>query len=70
MYDPRTNHAREVLSRIKDAFKGQLFKTPITRTIKFPDAQVQGKPLNEIDPKHSGAQQYRAVAKELLARVS
>ncbi len=70
MYDPRTHHAREVLSRIKDAFKGQLFKTPITRTIKFPDAQVQGKPLNEIDPKHSGAQQYRAVAKELLARVS
>jgi chromosome partitioning protein len=70
MYDPRTYHAREVLSRIKDAFKGQLFKTPITRTIKFPDAQVQGKPLVEIDPKHSGATQYQAVAKELLTRLS
>jgi chromosome partitioning protein len=70
MYDPRTYHAREVLSRIKDAFKGQLFKTPITRTIKFPDAQVQGKPLVEIDAKHSGATQYQAVAKELLTRLS
>lgn len=70
MYDPRTYHAREVLSRIKDAFKGQLFKTPITRTIKFPDAQVQGKPLIEIEPKHSGATQYQAVAKELLTRLS
>lgn len=70
MYDPRTYHAREVLARIKDAFKGQLFKTPITRTIKFPDAQVQGKPLIEIDPKHSGTNQYQAVAKELLSRLS
>lgn len=70
MYDPRTYHAREVLSRIKDAFKGQLFKTPITRTIKFPDAQVQGKPLIEVEPKHSGANQYQAVAKELITRLS
>ena len=70
MYDPRTYHAREVLARIKDAFKGQLFKTPITRTIKFPDAQVQGKPLLEIEPNHSGAKQYQEVAKELLTRLS
>lgn len=70
MYDPRTYHAREVLARIRDAFKGQLFKTPITRTIKFPDAQVQGKPLIEIDAKHSGATQYLSVAKELISRLS
>lgn len=70
MYDPRTYHAREVLARIKDAFKGQLFKTPITRTIKFPDAQVQGKPLIEVEPKHAGAAQYQAVAKELLSRLA
>jgi len=70
MYDPRTYHQKEVLARIKDAFKGQLFKTPITRTIKFPDAQVQGRPLIEIEPKHSGATQYQSVARELLARLA
>jgi chromosome partitioning protein len=70
MYDPRTYHQKEVLSRMKDAFKGQLFKTPITRTIKFPDAQVQGRALLEIDPKHSGSTQYLSVARELLARLA
>jgi chromosome partitioning protein len=45
MYDPRTLHSREVVSRVVEAFGDRVFHTVIGRTVKFPDASVAAEPI-------------------------
>jgi chromosome partitioning protein len=66
MYDSRTLHAREVLERVKEAFGEKLFRTAITRTIRFAEAPVAGEAILTYAPASAGASQYRALAKEVL----
>ena len=68
MVDQRTLHSREVLDRLAQAFGDQLFDTQIRRTIKFPDASVAAEPITLYAPRHSGAEAYRRLARELIAR--
>ena len=68
MYDPRTLHSREVLSTVQQAFGDQVFQTVINRTVKFPDAAVAGEPITTFAPTSSGADAYRQLAREVLAR--
>ncbi|GAB3461234.1 ParA family protein [Streptomonospora sediminis] len=68
MYDPRTLHAREVLSTIIDGFGDKVYGTVINRTIRFPDATVAGEPITRFDSASAGANAYRDLAKEVLAR--
>ena len=70
MYDSRTLHAREVVARVYEAFGDTLLHTVIGRTVKFPDASVAAEPITEFAPTHAGAQAYRQLARELLARIS
>ena len=68
MYDARTLHGREVLSRVADAFGDRVFHTIISRTVRFPDATVAGEPITKYDSTSTGATAYRDLAKEVLAR--
>ncbi|MBQ1082763.1 MULTISPECIES: ParA family protein [unclassified Nocardiopsis] len=68
MYDPRTLHAREVLSTIVDGFGDKVYGTVINRTVRFPDATVAGEPITRFDSSSAGANAYRSLAKEVLAR--
>ncbi|WP_393916089.1 ParA family protein [Halostreptopolyspora alba] len=68
MYDPRTLHAREVLSTIIDGFGEKVYGTVINRTVRFPDATVAGEPITRFDSASAGANAYRELAKEVLAR--
>ena len=68
MVDHRTLHAREVLERLDDAFGEQLYDTRIRRTIKFPDATVANEPITSYAPAHPGAEAYRRLAREVIAR--
>lgn len=68
MYDARTLHAKEVLERVVETFGDVVFDTVITRTVKFPDASVAAQPVTVFAPDHQAAEQYRAVARELVAR--
>ncbi len=68
MYDARTLHSREVLERVNQAFGDKVFETKISRTIKFPDAAVSGQPITEFAPDSAGAEAYRQLAREVLAR--
>lgn len=68
MYDPRTLHAREVLSTIMQGFGDKVFHTVINRTVRFPDATLAGEPITQFDPASMGATAYRELARELLAR--
>lgn len=68
MYDARTLHAKEVLERVVDAFGDKVLDTVIGRTVKFPDASVAAVPITEFAPQHAGANTYRQLARELIAR--
>ncbi|WP_067782412.1 ParA family protein [Actinomyces vulturis] len=68
MVNTQTLHSREVLERLEQAFGDTLYRTQIRRTIKFPDASVAAEPITSYAPTHSGAQAYRQLARELIAR--
>ena len=68
MYDSRTLHSREVLTRVVDRFGDEVFHTVISRTVRFPDATVAGEPITSFDPASNGASSYRELAKEVLER--
>jgi len=68
MYDPRTLHGREVLQSVTGAFGDTVFSTTINRTVKFPDSAVAGEPITTFAPTSGGAQAYRRLAREVLAR--
>lgn len=68
MYDPRTLHGREVVGRLVEAFGDTVFETVIRRTIKFADANVAAEPITSYATNHPGAEAYRQLAKELIAR--
>jgi chromosome partitioning protein len=68
MYDSRTLHSREVLERVVQAFGDQVFHTVIRRTIKFPETTVAGEPITSYASNSPGAEAYRMLAREVLAR--
>jgi chromosome partitioning protein len=68
MYDARTLHSREVLTRLIDWFGTDVFHTVISRTVRFPEATVVGEPITRFDPASSGTSAYRELAKEVLER--
>ncbi|MBG6083714.1 ParA family protein [Zhihengliuella flava] len=68
MYDARTLHSREVVGRLLEAFGDKVFETVIKRTIKFADANVAAEPITSYAANHAGAEAYRTLAKELIAR--
>jgi chromosome partitioning protein len=68
MYDPRTLHTREVMARVVEAFGDIVFETVINRTVRFPETTVAGEPITKWAPRSAGAQAYRALACEVIAR--
>ncbi len=67
MYDPRTVHGREVLGRVEDAFGDRVFRTVISKTIRFAEAPVAGESILTYAGSSSGAAAYRELAKEVAA---
>ena len=70
MFDRRTSHAREVMSRVVEVFGDRVFDSVITRTVRFPETSVAGEPIISWAPNSQGAQQYRNLALEVLERTS
>ncbi|MFR0555662.1 ParA family protein [Pseudoscardovia radai] len=63
-----TLHSEEVMQRIYEAFKGEVFHTVISRSIKLPDATVAAAPITMYAPQHRTAFEYREVTREIIAR--
>nr|WP_275949257.1 ParA family protein [Corynebacterium uropygiale] len=70
MFDRRTSHAREVMSRVMEVFDDKVFDTVITRTVRFPETSVAGEPIITWAPKSQGAEQYRNLAREVIERTT
>lgn len=67
-FDTRTVNAREVMARVLERFGDLVFDTVITRTVRFPETSVAGEPITSWAPKSTGAQAYRALAREVIDR--
>lgn len=70
MFDRRTTHAREVMSRVVEVFGDRVFDTVITRTVRFPETSVAGEPITTWAPSSQGAKQYRDLALEVIERTT
>ncbi|MEV4732926.1 ParA family protein [Saccharopolyspora sp. NPDC049426] len=68
MFDPRTLHSREVMQRVVEAFGDVVYDSVINRTVRFPETTVAGEPITRWAPRSAGAQAYRALAREVIAR--
>lgn len=70
MFDSRTLHAREVMTRVVEVFDEAVFDTVINRTVRFPETSVAGEPIITWAPESAGAKAYFDLAKEFIARTA
>ena len=68
MYDSRTNLSSQVVENVKKNLDENICETIIPRTIRLAEAPSHGMPITMYDPKSTGADSYRALAKEILNR--
>lgn len=69
MYNSRLLLSVQVISELKKHYADKLFDTPISRNVKLSEAPGFGMPVYYHDKKSKGAEEYLAVAKELMQRI-
>ena len=67
MYDRRTKLSEEVSASIQKTFGHLVFSTIIYRHIKFAEGPIHEMPINFYASRSLGADEYRNLAKEILA---
>ncbi len=68
LYDGRTTHARAVLENISETYDLAVIEPPIPKSIRFAEAPAAGRSILSTAKSNKGAEAYRAVAANLLAR--
>jgi chromosome partitioning protein len=67
LVDGRTSLATETLREVERHFPGKLCHTRIRRNVRLAEAPSHGQSIFEYAPRSKGADDYRALARELLA---
>ncbi len=67
MHDARTCLAQEILDEIKGHFGRRVFRTVIRKNIRLAEAPGFGLPISRYDPDCHGAEDYSALAGEVIA---
>ncbi len=67
-FDRRTNHSREVVDQIQKRFGRLVLKTAIRESVRLAEAPSFHQPITSYASNTAGAEDYRAVAAELLRR--
>lgn len=68
MYDGRTNLTIQVAEEIKKYFGGKVYKTVIPRNVRLSEAPSHGLPIIAYDRLSRGAEAYKSLASEFLAK--
>jgi chromosome partitioning protein len=68
MCDRGTNLSRTIASEIRERFGDKVFDTVIYKNIRLAESEVEGKPIIDFDRRAVGAQNYDALAEEVLYR--
>lgn len=57
-----------VANQWKKHFRGKVFATIVPRNVRLGEAPSHALPINRYDPRSTGAEAYRALAREVMAR--
>ena len=68
MFDGRLNLSKQVADEVLGYFEDKIFKTIIQRNVRLSEAPSFGKPALLYDANSTGAQNYMALAEEILIR--
>jgi chromosome partitioning protein len=68
MFDGRLNLSKQVADEVRGYFEDKIFKTVIQRNVRLSEAPSFGKPALLYDANSTGAQNYMALAEEILIR--
>ena len=68
MFDNRLRLSNQVYDEVKRHFGDLVFNTVIARNVRLSEAPSHGVSVIEYDPSSKGAQNYTALAKELIKR--
>jgi len=66
--DARTRHGPEVVAELRKRFPAETFATAIRENVRLAEAPSFGQPITSYDTRSAGADDYRALAGEVLAR--
>jgi len=66
MYDHRLNLSRQVADELRTYFEGRVFQTIIHRNVRLSESPSYGKPIILYDITSRGAENYLALAEEVL----
>ena len=66
MYDSRTNFSQQVVDNVRENYDQKIFRTVIPRNIRLAEAPSHGLPIILYDPRCSGAESYRQLAREFV----
>jgi chromosome partitioning protein len=69
MYDPRTKLSEQVVAEVRRYFGDRVYDTIIPRTVRLSEAPGFGQPITIYDTRSRGAQSYRALAREVAAKL-
>jgi chromosome partitioning protein len=70
MFDPRNALTVQVSEQLEQHFGGKVYNTVIPRNVRLAEAPSYGKPVMYHDAGSKGAQAYRELASEVLARAT
>ena len=68
MYDKRVRLSEDVASEVRQHFGDAVFEAVVPRSVRLSEAPSYGKPIGEYAPDNRGAEAYRQLATEVMAR--
>jgi chromosome partitioning protein len=69
MFDGRTNFSTQVAQEVRRHFPGKVYATVVPRNVRLAEAPSHGLPVTVYDRLSRGAQAYRAIAQEIIAKL-
>lgn len=70
MYDGLSIHGRDAVDILEESFGSLVYRTRISKTIRFAEAPVRGESVLKYDPESQAAGWYRRFAREVTATAS
>ena len=68
MFDARTTLSSDVATEVRRHLGPTVFDTVVPRSVRLAEAPSYGRPIARYSPESRGAQAYRALAEEFVAR--
>lgn len=66
--DARTRHALEIVEQLRERFGNVVFNTVIRENVRLAECPSFGQSIMQYDTRSAGAQDYRALADEVIAQ--